>query len=50
MTHLLCNIFKVCGASENQKIPPNFLRMEKDAYTPDLMAACDCMLGMQFSQ
>lgn len=35
----------VCGASEKQELPPNFIRLAKDAYTPDLMAASDCMLG-----
>lgn len=35
----------VCGASEKQELPPNFVRLAKDAYTPDLMAASDCMLG-----
>ncbi|KAL3330630.1 hypothetical protein AABB24_034453 [Solanum stoloniferum] len=35
----------VCGASESEKLPPNFLKLAKDAYTPDLMAASDCMLG-----
>ncbi|KAL3361520.1 hypothetical protein AABB24_014411 [Solanum stoloniferum] len=35
----------VCGASESEKLPPKFLKLAKDAYTPDLMAASDCMLG-----
>lgn len=35
----------VCGASDNQILPPNFIRLPKDAYTPDLIAASDCMLG-----
>lgn len=35
----------VCGASENQELPPNFIRLAKDVYTPDLIAASDCMLG-----
>ncbi|PKA51422.1 L-arabinokinase [Apostasia shenzhenica] len=35
----------VCAASEKQELPPNFLRLAKDAYTPDLIAASDCMLG-----
>ncbi|XP_008781723.2 L-arabinokinase-like [Phoenix dactylifera] len=35
----------VCGAPDNQELPPNFIRLEKDAYTPDLIAASDCMLG-----
>ncbi|KAA3477833.1 L-arabinokinase-like [Gossypium australe] len=35
----------VCGASDTQELPPNFLKLPKDAYTPDLIAASDCMLG-----
>ncbi|KAJ1255603.1 hypothetical protein BS78_K183500 [Paspalum vaginatum] len=35
----------VCGASDTQALPPNFIKLAKDAYTPDLMAASDCMLG-----
>ncbi|KAI3975448.1 hypothetical protein MKX01_022320 [Papaver californicum] len=35
----------VCGASENQELPSSFIRLAKDVYTPDLMAASDCMLG-----
>ncbi|KAK7260752.1 hypothetical protein RIF29_27049 [Crotalaria pallida] len=35
----------VCGASENQDLPPNFKKLAKDAYTPDVIAASDCMLG-----
>ncbi|XP_004498554.1 L-arabinokinase-like [Cicer arietinum] len=35
----------VCGASENEDLPPNFRRLARDAYTPDIIAACDCMLG-----
>ncbi|XP_078169582.1 L-arabinokinase-like isoform X2 [Carex rostrata] len=35
----------VCGASENQELPPNFVKLPKDVYTPDLIAASDCMLG-----
>lgn len=35
----------VCGASDNQELPPNFRKLPKDAYTPDVMAASDCMLG-----
>lgn len=37
--------WKVCGASDTQDLPPNFIKLAKDAYTPDLMAASDCMLG-----
>ncbi|XP_021275941.1 L-arabinokinase-like [Herrania umbratica] len=35
----------VCGASDTQELPPNFIKLPKDAYTPDLIAASDCMLG-----
>lgn len=35
----------VCGASEDQELPPNFIKLAKDVYTPDLIAASDCMLG-----
>ncbi|XP_031475091.1 L-arabinokinase-like isoform X1 [Nymphaea colorata] len=35
----------VCAASDKQELPPNFLRLPKDVYTPDVIAACDCMLG-----
>ncbi|XP_043713454.1 L-arabinokinase-like [Telopea speciosissima] len=35
----------VCGASEDQLVPPNFIKLTKDVYTPDLIAASDCMLG-----
>ncbi|XP_021891445.1 L-arabinokinase-like [Carica papaya] len=35
----------VCGASEKQQFPPNFIKLPKDVYTPDLIAASDCMLG-----
>ncbi|XVE97217.1 hypothetical protein REPUB_Repub03eG0001500 [Reevesia pubescens] len=35
----------VCGASDTQELPPNFVKLRKDAYTPDLIAASDCMLG-----
>lgn len=35
----------VCGASDDQELPPNFIKLAKDAYTPDLIAASDCMLG-----
>ncbi|XP_057959403.1 L-arabinokinase-like [Malania oleifera] len=35
----------VCGASESQVLPPNFIKLAKDVYTPDLIAASDCMLG-----
>uniref|UniRef100_A0A7N0U826 L-arabinokinase n=1 Tax=Kalanchoe fedtschenkoi TaxID=63787 RepID=A0A7N0U826_KALFE len=35
----------VCGASQDQELPPNFIKLAKDVYTPDIMTACDCMLG-----
>ncbi|XP_074582101.1 L-arabinokinase-like isoform X1 [Curcuma longa] len=35
----------VCGASDKQELPPNFVKLAKDAYTPDVIAASDCMLG-----
>ncbi|PIN05397.1 Galactokinase [Handroanthus impetiginosus] len=35
----------VCGASEGQDLPDNFMKLPKDVYTPDLIAASDCMLG-----
>ncbi|CAJ2674822.1 unnamed protein product [Trifolium pratense] len=35
----------VCGASDNEDLPPNFRKLARDAYTPDIIAACDCMLG-----
>ncbi|XP_076933004.1 L-arabinokinase-like, partial [Bidens hawaiensis] len=34
----------VCGSFE-QELPPNFIKLQKDAYTPDVMAASDCMIG-----
>ncbi|KAG4963079.1 hypothetical protein JHK82_039758 [Glycine max] len=35
----------VCGASETADLPSNFVKLAKDAYTPDIIAASDCMLG-----
>ncbi|XAR63769.1 L-arabinokinase [Bertholletia excelsa] len=35
----------VCGASDSHELPPNFRKLPKDVYTPDLIAASDCMLG-----
>ncbi|CAK9182379.1 unnamed protein product [Ilex paraguariensis] len=35
----------VCGATDKQELPPNFIKLAKDVYTPDLIAASDCMLG-----
>ncbi|KAK9113360.1 hypothetical protein Syun_020157 [Stephania yunnanensis] len=37
----------VCGAKENQDLPPNFIRLAKDVYTPDMIAASDCMIVPQ---
>ncbi|KAK9107903.1 hypothetical protein Syun_023914 [Stephania yunnanensis] len=31
---------------ENQDLPPNFIRLAKDVYTPDMIAASDCMIGI----
>lgn len=35
----------VCAAPTGQKFPSNFKAIASDAYTPDLIAASDCMLG-----
>ncbi|XP_022889317.1 L-arabinokinase-like [Olea europaea var. sylvestris] len=35
----------VCGASEGQELPENFMKLPKDVYTPDVIAASDCMIG-----
>ncbi|XP_065851057.1 L-arabinokinase-like [Euphorbia lathyris] len=35
----------VCGASNEHELPKRFIKLAKDAYTPDLIAASDCMLG-----
>ncbi|XP_022637961.1 L-arabinokinase isoform X1 [Vigna radiata var. radiata] len=35
----------VCGASKSDDLPPNFIKLAQDAYTPDIIAASDCMLG-----
>ncbi|XP_016515523.2 L-arabinokinase isoform X1 [Nicotiana tabacum] len=35
----------VCGASEDQEVPSNFVKLPKDFYTPDAIAASDVMLG-----
>lgn len=43
---IFCFMFQVCGASDTQELPPNFIKLAKDAYTPDLIAASDCMLGV----
>ena len=42
---LIAFLNQVCGASDTQELPPNFIKLAKDAYTPDLIAASDCMLG-----
>lgn len=39
-------VVQVCGASDSEEVPPNFIKLAKDAYTPDLIAASDCMLGV----
>ncbi|KAL9377283.1 hypothetical protein Peur_031403 [Populus x canadensis] len=36
---------QVCGGSDKEEYPPNFIKLPKDAYTPDVIAASDCMLG-----
>jgi len=38
-------MIQVCGASKSDDLPPNFIKLAKDAYTPDIIAASDCMLG-----
>ncbi|KAJ6354944.1 hypothetical protein OIU77_005529 [Salix suchowensis] len=40
----LCSGY-VCGGSDKEDYPPNFIKLPKDAYTPDVIAASDCMLG-----
>ncbi|PHU11536.1 L-arabinokinase [Capsicum chinense] len=35
----------VCGASEDQEMPSNFIKLPKDFYTPDAIAASDVLLG-----
>ncbi|KAH7432132.1 hypothetical protein KP509_07G009700 [Ceratopteris richardii] len=35
----------VCAAPAGQILPPNFKAVASDVYTPDLIAASDCMLG-----
>lgn len=39
---------QVCGSSNNMNLPPNFWKLPKDVYTPDAIAASDCMLGQSF--
>ena len=38
-------MIQVCGASDTQDLPVNFKKLAKNAYTPDIIAASDCMLG-----
>lgn len=42
---LIAFLNQVCGASDTQELPQNFIKLAKNAYTPDLIAASDCMLG-----
>ncbi|XLU99143.1 hypothetical protein S245_013483, partial [Arachis hypogaea] len=35
----------VCGASDTQDLPANFKKLSKNVYTPDIIAASDCMIG-----
>ncbi|KAF5186135.1 L-arabinokinase, partial [Thalictrum thalictroides] len=35
----------VCGVSDTQELPPTFIKLEKNSYMPDFIAASDCMLG-----
>ncbi|MED6130560.1 D-arabinose 1-dehydrogenase (NAD(P)(+)), variant 2 [Stylosanthes scabra] len=35
----------VCGASDTQDLPVNFKKLPKNVYTPDIIAASDCMIG-----
>nr|CAD1823184.1 unnamed protein product [Ananas comosus var. bracteatus] len=35
----------VCGAPDDQELPPNFIKLPRDVYTPDVIASSDCMLG-----
>jgi L-arabinokinase len=39
---LLCLVY---GTSNTQEIPPYFIKLANVAFTPDLIAASDCMLG-----
>ena len=38
-------LLQVCGASDKDELPPRFIKLARDVYTPDLIAASDCMLG-----
>ncbi|CAH1434190.1 unnamed protein product [Lactuca virosa] len=43
----LLMINDVCGAHDDQQeLPHNFKKLEKDVYTPDVMATSDCILGL----
>ncbi|XP_020988853.2 L-arabinokinase-like isoform X1 [Arachis duranensis] len=35
----------VCGASDTQDLPANFKKLPKNVYTPDIIAASDCVIG-----
>ncbi|XLU99136.1 hypothetical protein S245_013476, partial [Arachis hypogaea] len=35
----------VCAASNTQDLPANFKKLSKNVYTPDIIAASDCMIG-----
>jgi hypothetical protein len=39
-------VLLVCGAPAEQQLASNFIRMDRDSYMPDLIAASDCMLGI----
>jgi L-arabinokinase len=43
--YCLMLFWKVCGAPAEQQLASNFIRMDRDSYMPDLIAASDCMLG-----
>ncbi|KAL8115452.1 hypothetical protein AgCh_022083 [Apium graveolens] len=36
----------LCGSSESHVLPPNFIKLAKDVYMPDFIAASDCKLGI----
>ncbi|XLU99140.1 hypothetical protein S245_013480, partial [Arachis hypogaea] len=35
----------VCGASNTQDLPANFKKLPKNVYTPDIIAASNCVIG-----
>lgn len=43
--NVMINPSQVCGASDKDELPAGFMKLARDAYTPDLIAASDCMLG-----